>query len=104
MLTQDRRYIIRVHRSHRPCTSCEHSSIHLRNEHELHTMSSRRLTPPQIPKSHNTLTGGICLDIDDIALGPVCAAFIRKGDQGLHKDGILSPGLEAPHQPPRMVL
>lgn len=50
------------------------------------------------------LTSGVCLDIDDVTLGPVCTAFIRKGDQGLDKDGILGPGLETTHQPPRVVL
>lgn len=54
--------------------------------------------------SQETLTSGVCLDIDDVTLGPVCTAFIRKGDQGLDKDGILGPGLETTHQPPRVVL
>ena len=50
------------------------------------------------------LTSGVYLDIDDVTLGPVCTAFIRKGDQGLDKDGILGPGLETTHQPPGVVL
>lgn len=50
------------------------------------------------------LTGSICLDIDDVALGPVGTAFVGEGDQGLHKDGVLRPRLETPHQPPRVVL
>lgn len=50
------------------------------------------------------LTGGICLDVDDVALGPVGTAFIGEGDQGLHKDGVLCPRLETPHQPSRVVL
>ena len=56
------------------------------------TSDSRTNSYPQ-----EMLTSGICLDIDDVALGPVCAAFIRKGDQGLDKDGVLGPGLETTH-------
>lgn len=57
-----------------------------------------------VQATEETLTSGICLHIDDVTLGSIRAAFIRKGDQGLDKDGILGPGLETPHQPPRVVL
>lgn len=50
------------------------------------------------------LTCCVCLDVDDVTLGSIGASFIRKGDQSLDKDGILGPGLETTHQPPRMVL
>lgn len=54
------------------------------------------------PCSQDTLTSGICLHIDDITFGSIGPPFIREGNQGLHKDGVLGPGFEAPHQPPRV--
>lgn len=65
---------------------------------------ARRLSSRISSHWQEMLTSGVCLDIDDVTLGSVCTAFIRKGDQGLDKDGILGPGLETTHQPPRMVL
>lgn len=75
-------------------TTCRHTSL----------LKATHLVPEQTPEPHSILTGGICLDIDDVALGPVCTTLIRKGDQGLHEDGILGPGLETPHEPPGVAL
>lgn len=41
-----------------------------------------------------SLTGSVGADVDDVALGPVHLVLVRRGQLGLHHDGVLRPWLE----------